>query len=165
VVKPSAWASSPTEMSPSLLFELESCPRKWALEHAFYPEVWDGRGYPAKIHMASLIGNIAHSSIEKIIKELAKCYCYSTHDSKTIEVMRSLGGYTNVINSYIQISIDALKDNPRAAWVLDFIQSGLIECKDDIRSKIQFILGRTSLLKTADYDPLKSILTANIDPP
>lgn len=144
-MKPTAWVPPPTEMSPSLLNELEDCPRKWALQHSFYPEIWPGHGYPPKIHMASLIGNISHSSIEKIIKELANGYCYSTHDSKAIEVMRSLGGYTNVINLYIQISIDALKNNPRAAWILDNVQSALFACKDDIRGKIQFILGRTSL--------------------
>ncbi len=145
IVKPITWPASPTEMSVSLLHEIEDCPRKWALEHADYPEIWSRHGYPSRIHLASLIGTLTHSCVERIIGEIAKAGCCSIHDDKAIEVMRSLGGYTTIIRSYMQTVIDSYKGNPRTEWVLDLIGSSLSAYVIDIRSKVQFLLGRMNL--------------------
>jgi len=85
------WPTSPTEMSVTLLHEIEDCPLKWALEHADYPEIWDKHGYPSRIHVSSLLGIVSHSCIERIIKELVKAGCPSINSDGAVVVMRSLG--------------------------------------------------------------------------
>jgi CRISPR/Cas system-associated exonuclease Cas4 (RecB family) len=145
VVKPKAWPESPTEMSVSLFRELEDCPRKWALEHAYYPEIWDRYGYPRRIHLAALVGILAHSCIEIIIRELAHVGCGSMQDEKATQVMRSLGGYSDIIGSCIESIIESYEGNPRTKWALDLIHSSLWTRIADIREKVQFLLARMSL--------------------
>jgi len=154
ITRPITWPASPTEMSVSLLREIEDCPRKWALEHANYPEIWNRNGYPSRIHMPSLIVTLTHSCVERIIGELAKAGCRSIHDDKAVDVMRSLGGYTTIIRSYMQTAIDSYKENPRAEYILDLISSSLLAYVVDIRSKVQFLLGRMNLdaAGTTNYD-------------
>ena len=44
---PDTWPEPPREMSVSSLRAIESCPRRWALSTASYPNLWRGIGYPA----------------------------------------------------------------------------------------------------------------------
>jgi CRISPR/Cas system-associated exonuclease Cas4 (RecB family) len=132
-------------MSVSLLHEIEECPYKWALQRADYPDVWAGRGYPNRIHVAGVIGTIIHLSVERIVGELVKAGCVSMNDMHAVTVMRSLGGYTAVIQSYIEQELESYKFNPRIEVNLDQIRSSLLTSISDIRSKVQLLLGRMTL--------------------
>ena len=145
VVRPKAWPEPPAEMSVSLFHVLENCPRKWALEHAYYPEIWSGDGYPGRIHLAGLVGILTHSCIEIIIRELAYVGCGSMRDKRAVEVMRSLGGYSNIIRSCIASIMSSYEGNPRTRSTLDLIHSSLSVRTAGIREKVQVLLGRMSL--------------------
>jgi len=145
VVKPARWPTSPREMSVSLLYEIEDCPHKWALEHADYPDIWDRRGYPSRVNVPGITGTIIHSSVERIMSELVKAGCSSMSDERAVSVMRSLGGYTTIIQSYIDQELKAYKGNPRIELNLDLIRSSLLTSISDIRSKVQLLLGRMNL--------------------
>jgi len=147
IVRPVRWPIPPTEMSVSLLYEIEDCPHKWALERADYPQLWGRRGYPSRIHLPGITGTIIHSSVEKIMSELVKAGCSSMRDEQVIDVMRSLGGYTTVIRSYIEQAVEEYKGNPRTEPILDPIHSSLLTSISDIRSKVQFMLGQMNLDK------------------
>ena len=145
VVRPKAWPEPPAEMSVSLFHELENCPRKWALEHAYYPEIWNGDGYPGRIHLAALVGIVTHSCIEIIIRELAHVGCGSMRDKRATEVMRSLGGYSSIICSCIGSIMNSYEGNPRTRSALDLTHSSLSARIAGIRERVQVLLGRMSL--------------------
>ena len=42
-----AWPDAPGEMTVTTLGEIESSSRRWALSAGHYPDLWNGRGYPA----------------------------------------------------------------------------------------------------------------------
>jgi len=145
VVRPVAWPTSPAEMSVTLLHEIEDCPLKWALEHASYPEIWDKHGYPMRMPLASLLGIVSHSCIEKIIRELVKAGCSSIYSDSAVAVMRSLGGYTEIIRSCIDGVIVSFQENPRAEHAIDSLRLSLESHASDIRSRVQLLLGRVHL--------------------
>ncbi len=145
ISRPVRWPLPPSEMSISLLYEIEDCPHKWALERADYPQIWDGRGYPSRVHIPSITGTIVHSSVERIMGELVKAGCSSMRDERVIDVMRSLGGYTTVIRSYIEQATGAYKGNPRMESRIDSIHSSLLASTSEIRSKVQLMVGRMNL--------------------
>jgi CRISPR/Cas system-associated exonuclease Cas4 (RecB family) len=79
------------------------------------------------------------------MSELVKASCSSMSDEHAVNVMRSLGGYTAVIRSYIEQELEAYKGNPRIEPILDLIHSSLLTSISDIRSKVQLMLGRMNL--------------------
>jgi len=145
VSDPKAWPSAPTGMTFSLLSELEECPRRWALGHAEYPEIWIGPGYPPRMHLPILVGNLIHSAIETITRALAHEGCQSAYDAKAVEVMKNLGGYTNLIEICMQRALDPYKGNPRSERVFDLIRDSLYGRTAEIRSQVQTLLGRVRL--------------------
>lgn len=145
VVRPVTWPTSPTEMSVTLLHEIEDCPLKWALEHADYPGIWDKHGYPTRIHLSSLLGIVSHSCIERIIRELVKAGCPSINSDGAVAVMRSLGGYTEIIRSCMDRVIISFQENPRAEHAVSSLRSSLQSYASDIRNKVRLLLGRLHL--------------------
>ena len=145
VVRPDNWPICPTEMSVTTLHEIEDCPLKWALEHTDYPEIWDKHGYPTRIHLSSLLGIVSHLCIERIIRELVKAGCSSIYSDGAVAVMRSLGGYTEIIRSCIDRVIVSFQGNPRAEHAVDSLRSSLQSNASDIRSRVQLLLGRVHL--------------------
>lgn len=145
VVRPVSWPTSPPQMSVTTLHEIEDCPLKWALAHADYPEIWDKHGYPPRIHLSSILGIVSHSCIERIIRELVKARCSSIDSDGAVAVMRSLGGYTEIIRCYIDRVIVSFQENPRAECAVDSLRSSLQSHTGDIRSRVQLLLGRVHL--------------------
>jgi hypothetical protein len=67
---PALWPEPPAWMSHSSLKEAELCPRRWALRRASYPKIWDKPGYPDMPSLPSLIGDVTHDALEKILAEV-----------------------------------------------------------------------------------------------
>src|SRR6266446_3100244 len=91
---PSVWPSPPDDMTFSTLNAIEACPRRWALQTANYPDLWNGIGYPPKVVIQALSGTIVHSVTETVTQELTRAGCSSVTEASAIGVMRALGGYT-----------------------------------------------------------------------
>jgi len=137
-----AWPSAPTEMSLTQFHALERCPRQWALQHGDYPDVWDGHGYPGRLHLPALVGSVIHAAIETIAGALARSGCMSLHDPMATQEMQALGGHTAVIQSCTDDVLRRYEGNPRAEPVLEMARATLQSHMPDIRSKVQILLGR-----------------------
>src|ERR1051325_11146603 len=75
VISPVAWPEAPVQMTVTTLVEIEACPRRWALSRAAYPELWPGQGYPPRVQIGALAGNVVHSTLEVITTALIEAGC------------------------------------------------------------------------------------------
>ena len=132
-------------MSVTAVSEIEACPRRWALRHADYPKLWGGYGYPPRVHMGALLGSMTHLALETIIREFIRTGCPSVKDATAVSVMRSLGGYTQVLDNCIDRVISRLQVNPRAQRHLEFSTRFLRARIPHLRTQVQAMLARTRL--------------------
>lgn len=142
---PYQWPEAPKDISVTTLMEIEACPRRWSLRHAYYPKLWSGYGYPPRVYMSALSGNVVHLALEKIIRELVRNSCPSVKDATAVLVMQSLGGYTHVLNNCIDRVIDRLRANPRVQHRLESLTQFLRARIPHLRTQVQSMLSRTHL--------------------
>ncbi|MEW6209474.1 MAG: PD-(D/E)XK nuclease family protein [Acidobacteriota bacterium] len=140
--EPQSWPSPPTLMSVSRLLEIEACPRRWALSSASYPEIWKRSGYPQKVYKATLAGRIIHLALERISKALTEAGYASGQDALFVEVMRKLGGFTQVIVECIGSVVDQLADNPRVGYSYRTLSNWLRDQSPAFRERVQILAGR-----------------------
>ena len=148
-VGPASWPLPPVDVSISSLRELESCPRRWALGAADYPEIWDRRGYPRKLHAVALEGTVVHLALERVVHRLSEAGCPSVSDASAVEVMKALGGYTALARASIESVLQSFEGNPRAAPAIDAARSRLEFAIPEIRATIQVQLSRLQLQPTS----------------
>lgn len=142
---PAAWPDAPFEMTVTTLGAIESCPRRWALGAAHYPELWGGTGYPPRVQLAALSGNVVHFALEVITRALVKAGCPSLQDRTALQVMRDLGGYTKIVNDCIDRALSHLASSPRAQRILEFAARSLRAKLSDLRTRAQTMLCRVRL--------------------
>jgi hypothetical protein len=99
--------------SYSSLKDVESCPRRYVLSRADYPDLWQPRGYPRLSIPAAIKGDVVHGSLEIIVKALVKAGCMSTRSAEAVAVLRELGGYTAVVQGVLDAQLARLDGNPR----------------------------------------------------
>lgn len=151
---PANWPEAPDEMTVSTLAELEACPRRWALTMAEYPSIWCGRGYPPRLRPNALAGTVVHLVLETITRALVHAACFSVQDTKAPQVMKTLGGYTKVIQDCIDRVIERLSNNPRTAQLVDDVARTLRAQMSELRTRTQTILCRLRL-------PCNAVVTAD----
>ena len=134
-------------MSISVLGDIEKCPRQWALSRATYPQIWDRTGYPNYPYVGAIEGLVVHQSLETIVRSIITEGCKSISDPKVISVLKSLGGFTSIIKKSINSVLSSYKVNPRAYDVLDQIEGQLANRTDMIRTNLQSLLGKITVLK------------------
>ncbi len=142
---PHKWADAPEWMSFSRLRDLEACPRRWSLNSASYPEIWSHRGYPPKVHLAALAGQIIHIALETITNALNCDGCVSITDEHFVRVMRELGGYSKIIEETIEGLCNDLQDNPRFASKFSYISKKLRNSVPALREQLQILTGKLRL--------------------
>ena len=142
---PVAWPDAPADMTVTTLREIESCTRRWALSAGQYPDLWNGRGYPPRVHLSALSGTVVHHALEVITRALVRAGCSSLHDPTALQVLRGLGGYTKVVNDCIDRTLSRLASNPRAQRVLEFAARTLRAQVPELRTRAQTMLSRVRL--------------------
>jgi CRISPR/Cas system-associated exonuclease Cas4 (RecB family) len=125
--------------------DIGTCPRRWALSAADYPDIWAGRGYPAKIQVHALRGSAVHLAVEMITKNLVRAGCPSVQHPIATLVLKELGGYTKVVQDCIDRVLDRFTENPRGARLLETAGRTLRGQIPDIRIRVQSILTRLRL--------------------
>ena len=145
IVPPAKWPSPPQRMSLSLLAELESCPRKWALESASYPGIWKRQGYPKAINIASLEGVIVHACLKVIADAVMKQNGSADSQEAFISALRILGGYSNVISKELDRIVQQFYQNPRVRLALPAAMRRIEDRVPEIRLRIQHLLARLPL--------------------
>src|SRR5579864_5803873 len=139
---PSVWSKPPTEMTVSALKEIEACPRRWALNAATYDGLWAGRGYPPRLRLGTLGGTVIHLALETVLDALAASGCGSTADPAAVGVLRSIGGYTKVLNDCIGRTLSSFADNPRAVRLLEATERALRGQLPKLRTATQTLAAR-----------------------
>jgi CRISPR/Cas system-associated exonuclease Cas4 (RecB family) len=139
------WRSPPSAWSYSTLSVAEACPRRWMLEHASYPGLGIGSGYPSRPYMAAILGSVIHGSVERILKALGAAGCSTAKDPKAVAVMRALDGYDSVIDGECAAQVLALKATPRAQTSLQWIEEKLEASRSQLRLRTQTILNRVEI--------------------
>jgi len=133
-------------MSFSTLFELEACPRRWALNSANYPHMWEKQGYPSKPQISALEGSVVHLALQKISNALSKNGCTSLREARAISSLKELGGYTVIITECIDSALHPYEENPRAIPILDTYRQRLITRVPEFRIRIQRHISRINLV-------------------
>ncbi len=142
---PVSWPEPPLEMSVSSLRAIESCPRKWALSSASYPDLWRRRGYPPRIQPSWIMGGIVHLAVQRVVGSLARANCASLSDPRAPAVIKELGGFTSVIRSCIDDTIARQTDNPRSPNVTE-LRMSLENSISRMRADIQGLLRTVPLV-------------------
>lgn len=127
-------------MSVSTLSELETCPRRWALSTAEYPQIWERTGYPRPLQLSALEGTVVHFSLQRITEAFVERGCLTLHDELAIGTLRELGGFTEVIRGSVDRALKAYEGNPRAAPRIQQVRDRLICRVPTLRSRIQRFL-------------------------
>lgn len=163
--QPNSWPEIPSEFTVTTLLEIEACPRRWALRTATYEFLWAGFGYPPRVHVSSIAGTVVHEVVQKVTRELAKYGCATIGDSRATEVMRSLGGYSALINRNIDLLLERHRQNPRALQGMTYTAERLRAQLPQLRTLAQTMMARVSLpacprtgeqkLKTRPRRPLR----------
>lgn len=140
IVLPEKWPELPAEMSFSLLLELETCPRRWALSKASYSDIWERSGYPPKLYLSSLMGTTIHLAVEEITKALARARCPSLRSAEAVAVIKEIGGYSTLLVDCIARALAPYSDNPRVAHLLDLVRQKLRSQIPEMRLQVQSFL-------------------------
>lgn len=140
------WRGAPDWFSFSSFREAEACPRRWALRRASYPGVWSRAGYPDIPHSGSLVGDIVHGALERIVGALVSAGCESTTSPGAVAVLREVGGFSSVLRGVLDDRLAEFKDNPRVAVRLDRLRRQLRQRLPEMRQRTQATLSRTELV-------------------
>lgn len=141
-----AWPALPTFWSYSSLRDAEECPRRWALGRATYPAIWDRPGYPPRPILPAIVGDIVHGSLDLILRALHQSGCASIADPSAVEVMRNLGGYSELIDRLIEGQLNHLEANPRMARRVPSLRTTLRSRVPEIRRRVQATIARATLI-------------------
>jgi len=157
---PDHWAEAPAQMTVSTLIEIETCPRRWALASAAYPDLWEHRGYPPKIQSWGLTGIVVHLAVEEATKALVRAGCTSPASPEAVPVLKELGGYSALLESCIERVLARHADNPRAATGLGTTARTLRARVPNMRAQVQQLLARVRLVagnptRSRDHAPVQ----------
>lgn len=129
----------PALWSYSSLTTLEACPRRWMLERADYPAVWDSRGYPVVPIRAAVFGSVVHLIIERLSKAMG-----TTDDAAApvtiVDVLRALGGWAQITEAAVDEALTDFDGNPRVS------QAALDRLRDDLVRRVPDAVDQVKLL-------------------
>lgn len=142
---PGSWPELPSEMSISLLTDLESCPRRWALTRASYPNIWARHGYPPRLQLSGLAGTVVHLAVETATKAFVRSGCVSSRAPEAVAVMKELGGYSALLGKCIDRILHHYADNPRTKHLIEIARQKLRSEVPEMRIQVQKFLGSLRL--------------------
>lgn len=142
---PDAWPQAPVSMSYSTLADIEACPRQWALMRGEYSSIWSKKGYPRSLQVAAFEGSVVHLALETITAELVECNCSSPREEFAIAALRSLGGFSTILNSCVEELLHSYAENPRVAPILPDLRREVLARIPALRGRLQRLLSRLTL--------------------
>lgn len=142
VIQPDGWPPPPDRLSYSSASEIEACARRWALLHSDYSSSIGVDRYPARPRRATLLGQLAHESLQAIADELRAHGCSGPADPKVVAALRELGGISAVLDTQARKLLDSLSGNPRAEPILDRMRFDIERSLPSLRQLIQGVLQR-----------------------
>ena len=139
-------AGTPTMWNYSSLKEVETCPLRYALSRADYPDLWERHGYPRLPVPAAIRGDVVHGALEIIVRALVKAECASTRSAEAVAVLRELGGYSKVAEDVLAVQLAQFERNPRLSdGRRQQLTHSLTEWLPQAREQVQTYLNRLNL--------------------
>lgn len=136
----------PSMWSYSSLKEVETCPLRYVLSRADYPDLWERHGYPHLPVPAAIRGDVVHGALEIILRALVKAGCASTRSAEAVAVLRELGGYTKVAEDVLAVQLAQFESNPRLSDDRrQQLTRSLAEWVPQAREQVQTYLSRMNL--------------------
>lgn len=134
----------PALWSYSSLTTLERCPRRWILERADYPELWDRPGYPSVPIRAAVFGSIVHLIIQRISDAIGV-----TDDAVApltiVDVLHALGGWAQIAEASVDEALADFDSNPRVSQAaLDRLRDDLVRRLPDAVDQVKLLLRNPS---------------------
>ncbi|EXJ52039.1 PD-(D/E)XK nuclease family protein [Microbacterium sp. MRS-1] len=143
---PAVLPAVPAMWSYSSLKEAETCPRRFALARADYPDLWKQRGYPRLPNLPAIKGDVVHGALQIIVTALVTAGCVSPRTADAVTVLRDLGGYTAVAQRTLDEQLRRLDGNPRmSADRREQVDRALSDWLPEAREQIQSYLNRMTL--------------------
>ena len=139
------WPEPPTFWSFSALDEVALCPRRYALSRASYLDLWDRPGYPERVSEAALLGTVIHEGVEVVLRELNQAGCDSLAEARAVEVIRWLGGYSEIATHALNEQLGKLELNPRMLPRVDRLRQRASSRLTEMRRAIQTLVSRSPL--------------------
>jgi hypothetical protein len=140
------WPAPPSMWSYSSLKEMDACPRRWMLTRAEYPDLWDRRGYPIVPGRAALFGDVVHGALETIVEAFSVAGCASPQAKDSVEVLRSMGGLTAIVEHALDNRMSKLDGHPRLdAQRLQRLRVELTDRLPEARAQVGTFLRREGL--------------------
>jgi CRISPR/Cas system-associated exonuclease Cas4 (RecB family) len=143
--EPAEWPAFPEWMSFYRLLEIERCPRRAALRTANYPDLWGRHGYPPKLHLSNLLGQVVHSCVRTIGTNLANNGCLSALDGRVASLLARWGGLTQLIQKSLELVLSEQSTNPRGIASRQALHQALERRIPFMREQVQIMLSRLQL--------------------
>ena len=144
-----SWPTPPKTWSFSSLSEVESCARRYSLDKATYPDIWERSGYPGLPSLPQIEGNVVHGCLEQIMNEINGVSNAMPHPERVVAALQSLGGYSTVINAAVETEVNKLRASPRSRDRVTSLESELRRKQGEMRLDIQIRLSRVPDLSGA----------------
>ena len=116
------------------------------LRRASYPEVWERRGYPEMPFVASLLGDVVHRALQRVLVALVENRCESAASACAVATLRGLGGYTAILGAVLAERMAELDGNPRLEHRCEALERTLRERLPEMRERVQATLSRAQLM-------------------
>lgn len=143
------WPEPPDWFSFSSLLDIGTCPRRWALRHASFPDLFDTPGYPDVPHVRSLFGDVVHGALETVLRAMSKAGCDSLTSADAAAVLKSLGGFSVIIRSVLDEQLERLEGNERTVDRMATFRRTLQDQLPEMRQQVQATLARLAFVPSA----------------
>ena len=143
-----SWPKPPTLWSFSALEEVKLCPRRYALKRASYPDLWDRPGYPERVSEAGIVGVVVHEGVQVVLQALNRAGCASLAEEKAVQVVRRLGGYSEIATRALDAHLEQLATNPRMSPQVDRLRQRLGHRCAEMRQAVQALVAQSPIIRT-----------------
>jgi CRISPR/Cas system-associated exonuclease Cas4 (RecB family) len=93
--------------------------------------------------LPSLVGDVTHNALEKILAELVRRGCSSPNTACAVGALKAMGGYTRVITEDVALKLQALDTNPRAKDRVPALRATMQVRVPEMRNRVQAVLSRS----------------------
>jgi len=156
---PEVPAPGPRNYSFSTLRAVEACPRRWSLERADYPAIWDQPGFPRRVYASTIAGTILHEALGDVVGRVGSRRLQLANpdevlpEAHLIASLRSMGGITKVLNEKAARALEKLEINPRVSLQLGEIKDRVARELPTLRRRFQRLIGQLDLSEATAERP------------
>jgi len=159
VKPPENWPTQLQRMSYTQLIGIEGCTRKWSLQHAQYPDIWDSQNYPDKPNIGLLRGRVIHEALEILVKAFVSGNVSTIPSEAATSVIRRLGGFRHLVQTCLERELANIADNPRISGVILSLKARLEQDRGNMLEDLKRLIRRIPsdrLGTSATWEPVES---------